>query len=621
MGWENPKNPTSATPAPAEVAARSAPHQVGQSVIVCWRYVDSSPVSWLGRFVTGHPRNKLDIVYSGELRSAEVSPNAAASAPPIFVPFFTARGVPHDKKCSWPPPPNVVVISVTVQSQAPHLSPAGPPPPQEPKQRAHIEKEQLEALSSLHRSIRRLASRLKVPTKPKTTRQAAAADQGPTPLATAPLSEDQVLAERAARNQRDIRLPPVQPIIGPVGTTRAQERIVLARRLGVSAQPPLPQTPSAPHEVPADHFDIPENHDPALEHDRRDSRDNDSDQDEDDPADLHDTVTQLSQQQPLPDFRCGGVETPHVAALSGSYLIELLKRPPPVIPNIALMSFVKTTHQEHRRMLKLLLTMPEPLQRRPLAEAVLEFIMRRRRSRGWRWSTTIKYLACAQGALSSLPLYRACRTPILLSKDTVWTHGIRATARKARAELPQQPTAATWKEVEKCLRTERSLPTFVAVLLAWFTAARVGCILQLTKADVTMHNDFTMSVRFTRGKSALLRASAYTVHTAPIPHEFQDRLQRWMAERHTWLFPRETTGTQVKLALRRVNSTLEQRSLRRGSLQALSRAPGMTDENLLLFSGHSNVRTLRRYLNWGVVADHTRRSMVAAAGASLIHAG
>lgn len=546
------------------------------------------------------------------MKSAEVKPNAAASEPLIIVPFHTARGVPHEKRCSWPPPANVIVISVTTHSDTPDFSPTAVPPPPESKQRSKVEKEQAEAWTSLLRRIRRLMSKHRIPKRPRPPPEPshdthASQDR-------VPLSEDQILAARAAKNQREVRLPPAQPIVGPIGTTRAQERTILVRRLGLGDRPePSPSSLGTPN----DHFDIPDNLVPGLEHDRRDSRDDDSDPDEDDPADLQDTVAQLSQQQPIPDFRSGGVETPHVAALSGSYLIEQLKRPPPVIPNIALMSFVKTTHQEHRRMLKLLLTIPEPLLHRPLAEAVLEFLMRRRRTRAWRWSTTLKYLACAQGALSSLPLYRACRSPILISKDTIWTHGIRATARKARAELPQQPTAATWTEIEKCLRTERSLPIFVVVLLAWFTAARIGCILQLTKSDITVHSDFTMSVRFTRGKSVLLRASAYTVHTAPVPVEFRDRLQRWLTERHTWLFPRETTGTQVKLALRRVNINLEQRSIRRGALQALSRAPGMTDESLLLFSGHSNVRTLRRYLNWGVVADHTRRTMVSAAGASL----
>ena len=60
-----------------------------------------------------------------------------------------------------------------------------------------------------------------------------------------------------------------------------------------------------------------------------------------------------------------------------------------------------------------------------------------------------------------------------------------------------------------------------------------------------------------------------------------------------------------------MNRSLEQRSLRRGAIQALAKSPGITDEVLMMFSGHTQVATLRRYLSWGVAATHTRKVMAA----------
>ena len=264
-------------------------------------------------------------------------------------------------------------------------------------------------------------------------------------------------------------------------------------------------------------------------------------------------------------------------------------------------------------MLRSLLSLPSDLHHAPIATAVAEALMRRRKERGWRWTTTIKQLACAQGALASLPLYRDTTYGLLLKKYPTWVHSLRAAARNARKELPRQPKAATWLQVKMVLDSEPSLPVFVAILLAWSTSARTGCILQLMKSDITWH-DSCLSVCFRRGKGALLRGTAYTVHTGPIPMSYASRLRSWMEARRTWLFPKEVKGHLLRNALRRADPALEQRSLRRGSLQLLASVTGITDETLLLFSGHSSVKTLRRYLNWGVKANRTRTTMANVGG-------
>ena len=63
---------------------------------------------------------------------------------------------------------------------------------------------------------------------------------------------------------------------------------------------------------------------------------------------------------------------------------------------------------------------------------------------------------------------------------------------------------------------------------------------------------------------------------------------------------------QLLAALRSVNPLLEQKSMRRGSLQALA-AQGVDARTLMHYSGHTQERTLNRYLNWGKESGEMRQ--------------
>lgn len=116
------------------------------------------------------------------------------------------------------------------------------------------------------------------------------------------------------------------------------------------------------------------------------------------------------------------------------------------------------------------------------------------------------------------------------------------------------------------------------------------------------------------GKGVLFRGP-YTVHTL-LPVRQAKVAANLLAplRSHQRLFPTPTpTHKAVLAALRARNLTLEVRSLRRGALQTLALT---TPEDLLLnFSGHTNVKTLRRYLGWGrilgTVAQATTRAAIA----------
>jgi integrase len=335
---------------------------------------------------------------------------------------------------------------------------------------------------------------------------------------------------------------------------------------------------------------------------------------DDEPEDLDDLVALWSAapgtfpEDTLAPFRRGnGTSLPAVAALRGSDLITLLAQPTPPVPRLVTAGLVRSTRLEHLRTLRFLAALPPQLAPLPLPTAIITMIDRVKAERRWRSSTLLKRLATAQGALALLPAYRTA-PPVQLAQCPLWRQAMRAAGIAARQELPKQPRPCSLQEVKTALSLEPCLPTAAAIIIAWSTAARTGCVLQLDRADVAVNGDRSLSVRFRRGKSARIRGP-YTVHTAPLEETMFRRLERWLAGRRTKLFASMTTGENIRSALRRVHPALEQRSLRRGALQALARSPGITDEVLMLFSGHTQVATLRRYLSWGVAAAHTRDTM------------
>lgn len=337
---------------------------------------------------------------------------------------------------------------------------------------------------------------------------------------------------------------------------------------------------------------------------------------DDDPMDFDELVaawtgapgTHPYTEEVLAPFRRGnGIPLPAVAALKGSDLRLMMAQPSQPMPHLVQAGLVKTTRQEHLRTLRFLGALPKDCDDLPLPMAIITTFEQTAEARSWRHSTLLKKLATAQGALALLPAYHAA-PPVILTQCPLWRQAMRAAGIAARQELPHQPTPASLSDIKRALTLETCLPTAAAIILAWVTAARTGCVLQLDSQDVQVNTDRSLSVRFRRGKGARIRGP-YTVHTAPLEAPMLRRLEKWLAGRRTKLFASATTGDKIRVALRRAKKDLEQRSIRRGSLQALACSPNITDEVLMLFSGHTQVATLRRYLSWGTAAAHTRAAM------------
>jgi integrase len=276
-----------------------------------------------------------------------------------------------------------------------------------------------------------------------------------------------------------------------------------------------------------------------------------------------------------------------------------------------------TTITGHRRVLRWLseqITLD--LRQAPLPSAILEVINRTRRRKKWKWSTTTTKLATIQGAMAALPAYArmdGTSGPVLLKHSPVWSLALKAAARKAREQLGMQPKAATDAHIRQVMQDPHLTQQMKGcILLAWLSAARVGDVLKLRRADITLEGR-TLTITWERGKTVAKRGP-YTVSTQ-IPQAHLELMTQCLAHGGTTptVFA-AISGPAVKNALRQATGdlSLEQRSLRRGALQLLA-ANGMPLSTVILFSGHTTEKMLLAYLGFGRHAKQQNNVMIDAA--------
>jgi integrase len=298
---------------------------------------------------------------------------------------------------------------------------------------------------------------------------------------------------------------------------------------------------------------------------------------------------------------------PVVTQMSGAGLINIITTTPTAKPpGWAADALVKSTRDTHRRMLQWLCGMPKQFQELPVATAVSEYMKALRGERGWTWATTLKNMASAQGALALLPMYRVVEHGVLLKHDVTWAENMRAVTRFAREEEPRTPKAMTTEIFTATMATERDLQRRVVLALMWYTAQRVGCVLQLSKDNMHWNPNDTLSVTLKRGKSVKLRGP-YTVHTTSLK-TLKPMLMQYLNDVKPGARLFTLTPADMLSTFRLVDATMEARSIRRGTLQAMAQA-GVPNDTLREYSGHTNDRTLLRYLNWGKAAGNARTRM------------
>ena len=246
----------------------------------------------------------------------------------------------------------------------------------------------------------------------------------------------------------------------------------------------------------------------------------------------------------------------------------------------------------------------------PMIPALLEIINTRRRKRGWRWTSTLRTMAELAGALRYLPVSQGIAS-VTLSDHVDWLAAIRGVAGKAKSERPRVPKAATAVQVLGAIRAEPRREVRLLLAATWLCTGRTGDCRLLSPEDTALHDE-QFTVTFRDGKT-ISRRGPFSLHTE-FPAGWRQELG--IADGDvSWVgLLKKASVHDVLLALRRIDPTLENRSIRRGALQTLALS-GTPEDVLLLFSGHTSFATLRRYLGWGAIGSEKKSTMTSAAKA------
>jgi hypothetical protein len=246
--------------------------------------------------------------------------------------------------------------------------------------------------------------------------------------------------------------------------------------------------------------------------------------------------------------------------------------------------------------------------------ALLMTLEAQRNQHHWSPPTWENILGTALGTLNRLSMYTDAVADMSLADTAVWKDALRAAKIATREFQTKPPHPATKENVQVAItrQLEKGRKDIAAqIAIAWLTAARVGDVLQLKQENISLGSGPTakLDVQFRRGKTVRMK-TAYTVQTT-CPGEWialvKECLDRAQPGHFLWpaasLTARKQMGKDVTQALRLSNPELEQRSLRRGALQTMADA-GVPEEVLLMFSQHTSMSMLRRYLDWGRKGSH-----------------
>jgi hypothetical protein len=288
-------------------------------------------------------------------------------------------------------------------------------------------------------------------------------------------------------------------------------------------------------------------------------------------------------------------------------------------------ALVESTRKAHLRMLRGIQENISDFRHMPLDKAIINALLKLKKGlkRKWMWNTHARNLGNLQGAFARLPQYSNAQFALKLAKGPTWRDHSRFVTARAREEHQRSPVIVTTGQVAAAVRHLRRIKRkFIAaaLILAWITTARIGCVLQLAKEDLELKDNGNLSVTFRRGKGAKARGS-YTVHTVVtgqwltcLKEHLKSITKVGTRNDPAFLFPatskkqREQFGVEIRQALRVQNPDAEQKSIRRSAIQAVAMDPSATREQLMEFTGHKSVSTLLRYLGWGKINENMAKA-------------
>jgi integrase len=253
----------------------------------------------------------------------------------------------------------------------------------------------------------------------------------------------------------------------------------------------------------------------------------------------------------------------------------------------------------------------------PLGAVVAQAMTERGHQRKWQWQTLHRSMCSTVGAFSNLPLYSNCDLTVSLSACPWFRACLSYVQQRAQESQPRNQTAVTQEQIEVAVEESPHLWIRTALVLMWLTSARVGCVLQLRMQDVSFApgpatNSTLLRVHFAHGKGVKMRGP-YTVFATLAEGPWRDLLTTFVALRRaegarqsdlllpaTPLTPAARRTSTLLAAVRAADPALNLRAMRRGSLQTVMQQEGVSVEQLMLRAGHTNPKTTRRYLSFGM---------------------
>jgi hypothetical protein len=240
------------------------------------------------------------------------------------------------------------------------------------------------------------------------------------------------------------------------------------------------------------------------------------------------------------------------------------------------------------------------------------------KQRRWAPSTELTCAAAIESALKRAQIFGA-QSSTLLRISPWWECYIRDLNHRKRTQ-GRGPTVGITKEQMKRVMERLDGPVQLLTALAWAHAARVGNMLDLHPAWITMDMDAsTVRILWKDSKTAATRG-IYSA-SATMNKEQMKLLSQWLASRpqHAPI----ASGRQgllimakMREALRAENTAADLRSIRRGSLRTMAKA-GVDMATMMRISGHQSEQSLLIYIESGVEAEAIHHQ-TAAATANLV---
>ena len=308
-------------------------------------------------------------------------------------------------------------------------------------------------------------------------------------------------------------------------------------------------------------------------------------------------------------FRTGQMVAPLLPGLvRGVLLAHLRLRPEETVPGVVESALSAAVRQRHRRALQeaiAYLAVNPAWASAPLEALLIRLLSHKASTRGWQPQTTFREACNLCGALSNLPLYSDVPHPVQLRNSAEWRAALTSWQLASQQHQPTNQAAVSRENVLAAMEQAPHEETAMTLLLMWLTAARPGCVLQLRARDLELQSDGALAVHFNAGKGVLFRGP-YTVHTA-VPPQLRRPFAAYLRQQQmagglfhpaTEELPLCQRHAALLSAIRASDAELNLRAMRRGALQTMALA-GESAATLMQFSGHTNERTLKRYLDWG----------------------